>query len=279
MPIHPTAIVHPSARIDPTAEIGAYAHVGEEAQIGERCVLAQGAYVAARVTMGAGNVVGPYAVIGSDPQFLGFDASLRSGVRIGDNNVLREHCTIHRSIYPDGMTVLGNNNYLMVSAHLGHDCQVGNHVVMVNYAGISGHVIIEDRVFISGHVGVHQYCRLGRGAMIGGLSGVNADVPPYTMIRGDFAFVAGLNIVGMRRAGVSPAARMALRKAYKTIFRAGLSIPRGVEIVRAEWADKPDTPAELLAFLDFLEQPSKRGVLTARSRSRIRHESPDAELE
>jgi UDP-N-acetylglucosamine acyltransferase len=279
MPIHPTAIVHSSAEVDETAQIGPYAHVGADSRIGAGCVLEMGAYVAANVVMGTNNTIGPYAVVGGDPQFLGFDKSLRSGVRIGNGNHLRELSTVHRSVYADKDTVLGDNNYLMVSTHVAHDCLLGNNIVMVNFSGIAGHVVVEDRVFISSHVGVQQFCRIGRVAMVGGATGINRDVPPYTTIKGNFGFIAGLNIVGMRRAGVDAAARTALRKAYKTVFRSGLSLKSGIAAVRSQWEGRDDFPAELKVFLDFLETPSKRGFLSARSHDRRRDEMPQGEDE
>jgi UDP-N-acetylglucosamine acyltransferase len=229
-----------------------------------------GSFVAANVVMGSNNTIGPYAVVGGDPQFLGFDKSLRSGVRIGSGNFFREYSTVHRSVYANADTIIGDNNYLMVSTHVAHDCVLGNNIVMVNFSGIAGHVVVEDRVFISSHVGVQQFCRIGRVAMVGGATGINRDVPPYTTIKGNFGFIAGLNIVGMRRAGVDAAARSALRKAYKTVFRSGLSLKSGIAGVRSQWAGADHVPEELMGFLAFLEAPSKRGFLSARSHDRRR---------
>ncbi len=271
MPIHPSAIVHPTANIHDSAVIGPYANIGEDVEIGEGCIIDHGAFIAKGVVMGKRNTVGPYAVIGGDPQFLGFDTTLRSGVKIGDDNFLREHCTIHRSIYPDTHTTVGNSNFLMVGTHLAHDCVLGDNIVMVNGAGLAGHVVVEDRVFISGQVAVQQFCRIGRLAMVGGATGINRDVPPFTTSKGNFGFIAGLNVVGMRRAGVNAAARMALRKAYKTIFRSGLSLPRGIAAVREQWNAGEPMPEELTYLLAFLEAPSKRGFLSARSHDKTRH--------
>lgn len=261
MSIHPTAIIHPTARIDDSADIGPYVQVGAECEVGPGSELMLGAVLHARVRMGARNRVHPHAVLGGEPQFLGFDRTIRSGVVIGDDNEFREGSTVHRGLYPDSDTVIGHRNFVMVSAHVAHDCVLGNNITLVNYCGLSGHVHVEDRAFISGHVGVHQFARIGTLAMVGAMSGVSQDVPPYCTTRDAIAFIVGLNVVGMRRAGVAPEARLAIRRAFKTMFRSGHALPRAIAEVREEWQGR-EMPKELAHFVDFCAAKSKRGIMS-----------------
>lgn len=261
MAIHPTAIIDPTARIDDSASVGPYVQIGAHVEIGPECEIATGAVLCPRVKMGARNRVHPHTLIGGDPQFLGFDRAIESGVVIGDDNEFREFSTVHRGLYPGSNTLIGSRNYIMVSAHVAHDCVLGNNITMVNYAGLSGHVIVEDRAFVSGHTAVHQHCRIGTLAMIGGLSGVSQDVPPYCTTRDSIGFLVGLNVVGMRRAGIGAETRTALRRAFKTMFRSRHTLPRGIAQVREEWQGR-EMPQPLGHFVSFCEVKSKRGIMS-----------------
>lgn len=258
MPIHPTAEVHPSAIVHETAEIGARVIIGENTVIGEGCEILAGAVVCSNVKMGKHNRLHYYAIVGNDPQHVTFDRSLKTGVTIGNNNVFREHSTVHRSIDVNVDTIIGNNNYLMASGHIAHDCVIGDHVIVANIAGIAGHVSIGDRAFISGPVGVHQWVRVGRLAMVGGMSGVGRDVPPFMMVKGN-GELTGLNVVGLRRAGVSAATRVQLKFVYRELFRSGRLLKSALEGVRADLANTTIAP-EVQEFLDFCSVKSKRGL-------------------
>lgn len=283
MAIHPTAVIHPSAVVADDVEIGPGVFIGANVEIGPECELMSGAVVCANTRMGRGNRVHYHAVLGNDPQFLGFDPATKSGLVIGDNNTFRELCTVHRGLKDGLNTVIGNNNFLMATAHIGHDCVLGNHIVVANATQVSGHVEIGDRAFLSGLCAVHQFCRIGRGVMLGGMSGIGKDVPPFLTTRGDFGFLVGVNVVGLRRAGVSAAARTALRQAFRELFLGGLALPKALARLREQWSGSAEPmPAELAELLAFCEVRSKRGILSAISRSSGRRsgvEDDDADIE
>jgi len=257
MPIHATAFVDPTAVLDSSVEVGPYCRVGPHCVLGEGNVLMQGAILGPRTVAGKGNVFHYNSIVGHDPQFLGFDPETKSGTVIGDGNHFREFSTVHRGLKDGTNTVLGNQNYIMTTAHLAHDCTLGNNNVLVSFAGISGHVTMEDRCFISGHVAIHQFCRVGTLAMIGGRSGIPRDVPPYMMTK-HYGEVVGLNVVGLRRAGVGAPTRMALMRCYKTLFRSGLALSTAVAAMREEFG--ADAAPEVAHLLDFCSVKSKRGM-------------------
>jgi UDP-N-acetylglucosamine acyltransferase len=258
MAIHPTAIVDSSAEIDPSAEIGPYSRVEANCRIGPGCVLMQGAVVCVNTVMGEGNILHYHAVIGDEPQFLGFDPKIKSGTLIGNRNVFREGCQIHRGLKDGTNTVIGDGNFFMATSHVAHDCHLGNNNVIANYAGLAGHVEVGDKCFISTLVGVHQFCRIGSFAMIGGRTGISKDVPPYVTMK-HYGLVVGLNVVGLRRAGVKAETRTALKEAYKELFRSGRPLPASIDKVRTDWSGR-EMPAELAHFLDFCATKSKRGI-------------------
>ncbi len=276
MSIHPNAQVHPTAEIDPTAEIGMACVVERHCRVGPRTVLKPGAVLGPHTTLGADNVVHYHAVVGNDPQYVGFDPETPSGTVVGDRNIIREHASIHRGIKPGAQTRLGNDNYIMASAHIGHDCQVGNKVVVATFAGISGHVEIADRVFISGLVAVHQFVRIGRFAMLGGGAICPKDIPPFVTVKGECR-VIGLNTVGLRRAGFSPELRAVLKTAQHRLFHEGRALRRAIELVRAEWQGQ-EMPPEIEELLAFCSVSSSRGYAVGRRRRAHDHrdESIDA---
>ena len=258
MTIHPTAFVHPSAQLHENIEVGPHAHISEGCVLGEGNVLMQGAILGPNTHVGTGNIFHFHTVIGHDPQFVGFDPKTKSGTRIGNNNQFREFSQVHRGLKDGLFTRIGNNNYIMTTSHVAHDCVLGDHNIIVNYSGISGHVEMEDRCFISGHVGVHQFCRIGTLSMIGGRTGISKDVPPYMIVK-HYGMVLGINSVGLRRAGVSLEARMALKSAYKTLFRSGLALSRAIDVAREEWQGR-EMPKEVAHLLDFCAAKSRRGI-------------------
>ncbi len=252
MAIHPTAIVDPNAQIDPTAEIGPYAVIGPNVCVGPRtCVMAQ-VHITGYTTIGADNQIHPGAVIGFPPQHLAYKGT-PCHTLIGDRNIIREYASINGSFLEGHKTIIGNDNYLMIQSHVGHDAILGNHIVLCNGSLVSGHVEIEDHVFISGLVAIHQFVRIGTYAMCTGITRVNRDVPPYMMVYGDSEII-GLNVVGLRRAGFSAAARNEIKQAYRILYEQRRSLPAAIALLKAE----PRGP-EVQHLISFLEK-TKRGI-------------------
>jgi UDP-N-acetylglucosamine acyltransferase len=189
-------------------------------------------------------------------------------VRVGNGTILREHVTVHRAVGADAWTSVGDRCYLLATAHVGHDCVVGHDVTIANGALLAGFVSVGDRAFISGNVAVHQFVRVGRLAIVGGLARVPKDVPPFTMIAHD-GWVCGLNVVGMRRAGMSQEERLIIKRAYHTIYHAKLNVSQAIQVLLAQ----PSTPLvdEITAFI----RGSKRGICSARRRNHRGHGDTD----
>jgi UDP-N-acetylglucosamine acyltransferase len=204
--------------------------------------------------IGKGCDIGVGAVLGGPPQDLKYRGQ-RSFLRVGHDTCIREYVTVHRSSEEDGATLIGAHNFLMAYTHVAHDCRLGDHVIMVNYAGLSGYVEVEDRAFISGHNAVHQFVRIGYLAMVSGASRVVKDVPPFMIAEGNPTRIRGLNVVGMRRLGLKPAVRTALRQAYRLLYRSGLNTSQAVERMRQEGL----TGSEVQRLMAFIEA-SKRGI-------------------
>ena len=216
--IHPTAIVAKGAQIGSGVEVGPFCVIGDDVKIGDGTILKSHVVIDGDATLGRNNIVFPFATIGLAPQDLKFKGE-KSKVEIGDNNSIREHVTIHLGTKDDAMlTKIGSNNLLMVGVHIAHDCVVGNHVVLANNATLAGHVKVGDHVVIGGLSAVHQFVRIGTGAMIGGMSGVESDVIPHGLVMGERAFLAGLNLVGMKRRGIDREQIHALRNFFKQAF-------------------------------------------------------------
>jgi len=258
MPIHPTAVVDPNADIDPTADIGPYALIGPHAKIGPNTRVMAHAFITHHTTIGADNTIHVGAVIGHDPQHLAYGGAPCYTV-IGDRNIIREYASIHGSFEEGQQTIIGNENYLMGFSHVGHDCRLGNRIVLCNGSLLSGHVEVEDRAFISGLAAVHQFTRIGRLVMCAGVSRVNRDVPPYMMVYGD-SEVIGLNTVGLKRAGIAPAARAEIKKAYRILYEQKRSLSAAIEILKSE-----PRGAEVEHLIRFLEG-TKRGICGGRRR-------------
>lgn len=253
MSIHPTAIIDPEARLAEGVEVGPYALIGAGVTLGARCRVGPHACLRGPLTVGEECEIGFSAAIGHDPQVKGHKGPF-GATRIGARNVFREFSQVHRSMAPEGTTVLGDDNYLMACAHVAHDCALGNHVVLCNGALLAGHVHVGDRAFLSGGAAVHQFCRIGQLAMIGGGAGVNADVVPFAMVVGSRpARVKGVNVVGLKRAGIQPQSRVALRAAFRALFRSRAPVPERIASIDAS---TPEV-AHLVAFLSG----GRRGVL------------------
>lgn len=216
--IHSTAIIHANAKIADNVEIGPYVVIGDKVKINSGTKIKSHVVIEGDCEIGKNNLIFPFATIGVDPQDLKFHGE-DSKLVIGDNNKIREHVTIHRGTKDGGMiTKIGSNNLLMVGVHIAHDCLVGDHVILANNATLAGHVQIENNVVIGGLSAVHQFVRIGKGAMIGGMSGVESDVIPFGLVMGERAFLAGLNLVGLKRNNFSRDEIHALRNYFKAVF-------------------------------------------------------------
>lgn len=247
MSIHPLAVVSPGARLGVGVTVGPFAVVEEGVELGDFCKLATGTVIKAGVTAGCHNDFGEHAVIGGAPQHVARPEAI-GRVVIGDHNVFREHVTVHRAMKPDGLTTVGNANYVMAGTHFGHDVTVGSHCIFANASLLGGHVTVEDRAFVSGAVAVHQFCRIGRLAMVGGHARVVQDVPPYMLLDGQSGCIVGLNIVGLRRSGHSADDISELKAAYRAIYRRGLPWREVIEALRLEFGG--EATGHLRAFLE-----------------------------
>ncbi len=253
--IHPTALVDADTCIPPSTIIGPFCLIGAGVTLGPDCIIESGARLYAGVQMGAGNHVHSGAMIGGPPQDIAFDPGVFTGLVIGDHNIFREQVTIHRATRPDRPTRLGSHNFLMVNAHVAHDCQVGDHNIFANGATLAGHVELDHHVFLSGHTAVHQFCRIGAYVMVAGVTGVSQDVPPYVTVDGHRARMVGLNTVGLRRNGFSQATRSTIQQAYRMLYEAAL--PRADVLARLA----ADPCPEVQAIAQFLAG-SRRGLVS-----------------
>lgn len=253
--IHQTAVVHPAARLGSDVVVGPYCVVEDKVELGDRTRLEAFVHIKPYTVMGADNVVHSYACLGGEPQHLGFKGE-ETYVRIGDRNIVREYATINRgTVQGRGETRVGSDCMLMAYIHVAHDCALGDHVIMANGASLAGHVQVGDWVVINGLSGVQQFVRIGEYAFLGGVSAFNQDVPPFMLARGNIASLYGPNFIGLKRRGFSSETCQALKKAYRTIFRAGLPRDEALEKVQTEHAAVP----EVLRLVEFI-RASKCGV-------------------
>ncbi len=250
--IHPTAIVHPQAKLDSTVQVGPYAVIDQGVELGPHCVIGPHVYLTGQTFLGAHNRVFAGCVLGEAPQDLKYrDTPTR--LRIGEHNVFREYVTVHRSNREEEDTAIGSGNFLMAGCHVGHNCQVGNDVIIANGALLAGHVSVADRAFISGTCVVHQFVRVGTLALMQGGSAISKDLPPYTVARWGNG-ICGLNTIGLRRAGFTPAERLELKQLYRLLFRQGLNLRAATAAARERFSSPPAR-----TLLDFVAS-AKRGV-------------------
>jgi UDP-N-acetylglucosamine acyltransferase len=255
--IHPSAIISPSAQIGSDVQIGPFCIIEDGVTIGSGCTIESRAIVKLGTILGENNHVAEGAILGGLPQHV--HVPERPGrVVIGSNNVIRENATIHRALLPDHDTIIGDHCLLMVNIHVAHDCHLGNHVIVTNNAMLAGHVHVADRAYISGAAGVHQFCRVGTLAMVGGQAHLVQDVPPYVTVDGLSSLVVGLNKIGLRRAGYQQAAIQEIMTAYRLIYRSGL---RWTEIIEQLRTNFPAGPAA--EFYEFLSTTA-RGIVSER---------------
>jgi UDP-N-acetylglucosamine acyltransferase len=257
MPIHPTAIVDASARISDTAGIGPYTIVGADVEIGARTQIKGHVFLEGPLQIGEDNVFFPYSTVGVAPQDLKYKGE-RSETRIGHRNQIREFVTIHRGTRGGGMlTSIGDDNLVMAYVHVAHDVHVGSHTVLSHAATLGGHVTVQDWAWIGAASGVHQFCRVGRHAIVGGYSVITQDVLPYSnTVTAREAKVFGANATGLERSGFSSQTIDALHKAFRLLTRAGLNTSQAVARIKEEIPESSEIE-ELLAFIESAE----RGVI------------------
>jgi UDP-N-acetylglucosamine acyltransferase len=259
MPIDPSAVIAPSARVDPEACIGPQAVIGEfcviekDVSIGACSRLEPYVYVKRWTTLGERNEISAGAALGTDPFDKAFTGE-RSYLRIGNGNKIREHYTISRGTKPESVTEVGDDNYIMSCGHIAHNCKIGSNTVIASCALVAGYVEIEDQAFISGGVGIHQFSKIGRLAMVGGNGGVNSDLPPFFLYNGLRVQPVGLNLVGLKRAGFSASEISALKKAYRILYRSHLKLNEALARIEAE------IPTEHARHLVSFIRGSKRGI-------------------
>ncbi len=254
MPVHPTAIVDRRAEVHPTAEIGPYAIIDGPVRVGAGTRVYPHAYLTGWTEIGANCQIHPGAVVGHEPQDLAFKGE-KSYCRIGDETIIREGASIHRGTDPGSTTVVGKCCFIMANAHVAHNCQLGDDVKLVNAVLLAGHVHIGAGAFLAGGTMVHQFVRIGELVMTRGLTAVSMDVPPYFMVVRS-GYCAGVNIVGLRRAGFTGPQRDDVRRAYRILYRSGIPFRRAVE----KLAQTVATDAGR-RILEFVRQPSRRGII------------------
>jgi UDP-N-acetylglucosamine acyltransferase len=252
--VHPTAVVHAKAQLGAGCEIGPYCVIGEHVRLGAECKLHSHVVIDGHTTLGSRNQIFPFASIGLQTQ----DLKWKGGVtrtEIGNDNTFRECVTINSATGDGEITKVGSNNHILAYCHLAHNVVVGNDVIFSNVATLAGHVIVEDYAVIGGLVAIHQFCRVGKMAMIGGCSKVVQDVPPYMLADGNPAETRTINKIGLERNGVADTAQSALRQAYKLLFREGLTIPNAIIRIEKQCPNLPEI-AHLVQFV----RGSERGI-------------------
>jgi UDP-N-acetylglucosamine acyltransferase len=254
--IHPTAVIAPTAKLGNDVNVGPYVIIEDDVIIGDRCRIEAHAIIRRYTRMGSDNRIHPHAMVGGEPQDLKFQGEI-SWLEIGSHNVIREFASLHRGTAGGGgITRLGDHNLCMACTHVAHDCQLGSHIVMSNLATLAGHVSVDDYAIIGGVTGIHQFVRIGRHSFVGGMTGIGMDLPPWMLASGARGTVQGPNVIGLRRAGASPAVQRAMKEAHRLIWRSGLPRPEALEQLEKEHA----AVSEIQEFITFV-RTSERGIL------------------
>jgi UDP-N-acetylglucosamine acyltransferase len=252
--IHPTAVVHPSAEMGPDCEIGPYCVVGENVTLGAACRLHSHVVIGGHTRLGDANEVFPFASIGLQSQDLKWKGGL-TRTEIGAHNTFREYVTVNSATGDGEATIVGSHNHILAYCHIAHNVVVGNNVIMSNVATLAGHVVMEDFAVVGGLAAIHQFCRIGKMSIVGGCSKVVQDVPPFMLADGNPAETRTVNKVGMERNGISEEAQLALRQAFKLLFREGLTIPNALARIVQDLPSLPEIQ-HLVAFV----RASGRGI-------------------
>lgn len=253
--IHPSAIIHPDAKIGSNISVGAFSIIDANVTLEDNCTIDPHVWLTSHTYIGQNNHIGFGSHIGGNPQDSSFNTSINSGVTIGDNNTIREHVTIHRSTNEGGQTIVGHNNMLMVNSHLAHDVQLGNNNHLANAVLIAGHIHIGNNCFLGGGAGFHQFLKIGDYAICQGNAAISKDIPPYCMAHGQNQ-LAGLNVIGLRRAGLDATQRKEIKSAYNLLFKSKLSMSEALEKAEElEWSEQ----AQLL--INAAKFPSRKGIM------------------
>ena len=257
--VHPSAVIAPGAELDHGVRVGPYAVIGRQVRIGRDSSIGPHSVIEGRTTLGCENQIFQFASVGAIPQdkkYQGEDSRLT----IGDRNTIREFATLNTGTTGGGLvTRIGNDNLFMVYSHVGHDCQIGNNVILANCATLAGHVLLEDYVGVGGLAAIHQFTRVGESAYLGGGAMVSLDVPPYCVAQGDRARLFGLNLIGLKRRGFGEEQLNALKKAYRTLFAEGLTLKEAADRTRQEQMLSP----EVVHLTEFIAS-SQRGICRPR---------------
>ncbi|MBU9889370.1 MAG: acyl-ACP--UDP-N-acetylglucosamine O-acyltransferase [Candidatus Omnitrophica bacterium] len=262
--IHPTAILGKNVTLGDGNLIGPHVILEDGVCLGSRNQIMAGAHIACGTTIGDDNKIHMRAVIGHAPQDLSYRGE-KTFTRIGNKNEIREFVTIHRGTKEGSATEIGDENFIMAYCHIAHNCRLGNRIIMVNQASLTGHCEVEDRAFLSGMTGFHQFTRIGTLAMVSALTAINKDIPPYVMCGGRPGVAQGLNVVGMRRAGIGPDTRTEIKEAFKLLYRSGLNVSQALESIKAKLKSK-----EVAHMVTFIEA-SKRGILDGSAFETLAH--------
>ena len=252
--IHPTAIVDPAARIADDVEVGPFSVIGPQAVIGNKTIMQSHVVIEGEVLIGSGNFVGHGTMIGAPPQDVSFSPERKTKIEIGNDNIIREYCTIHRGTTEGSATKIGAKNFLMAGVHIGHNCEIGNNVIIANNCLLAGFVQVDDGAFLGGGSTFHQFMHIGRLVMVQGSSAFGKDLPPF-VIAAERNSVFGVNVVGLRRAGFSAKDREEIKAAFKLVYLSGLNIAQALEKAATM---KFGGPAR--EFLDFVANATKRGI-------------------
>jgi len=259
--IHTSSVIETGAQIAADVTIGPFCHVGADVKLGEGSVLHSHAVIAGNTSIGKNAKIFPFASVGHEPQDLKYHGEENS-LTIGDNCTIREGVTINPGTEgDDGKTIIGNNCFFLANAHVAHDCKIGNNVIFSNAVMVAGHCHVGDNVIMGGGAGVHQFCRIGNNAFVGGLAGVENDIIPYGIALGNRAYLGGLNLVGMKRAGIDRESINKARKAFKDIFNSDVPITDAVKIAEQEMGDDQ----VVSAILEFIKASDNRSLCTPRS--------------
>lgn len=257
--IHPTAIIAREAELADNVVVGPYAIIEGRCIIGPDCIIRPHAVLCGNLTMGRGNQVYSGAIIGEKPQHLKYNDE-PTGTEIGDNNIFREHVTIHRGTTHSMVTRIGDNNFFMAGSHVAHDCEIGNRCILANGALVGGHSVLSDNVYLSGNAAVHQFVRIGRLALLSGCSGTTKDMPPF-VIQQNIDTVVGINVIGMRRAGLANEQINVVHRSFRYLFRAGMTVPDALKRIEDEMGEW-DVAREMVEFI----RNCPKGINTMRRR-------------
>ncbi len=262
--IHASAIIGKQVEIGMNNSIGPNVIIEDGVKIGSHNKILSGVFIARGTELGDHNTIHMNAVIGHEPQDLAYQGQA-TFTKIGSKNVIREFVTIHRGTKEGTATVIGDENFIMAYCHIAHNCLLGNSIIMVNQASLTGHCTVEDRAFLSGMTGFHQFTRIGTLAMVSALTAINKDIPPYVVCGGRPGVAQGINVVGMRRAGIGPQVRAEIKEVYKLLYRSGMNVSQALEKIKHAYKSP-----EVAHMVEFIEA-SKRGILDGTAVETLSH--------